>query len=312
MRPIRKFIPKPVRNFLLGCAAKTGFAVGKVMPRGIGLALFSFLGSLCYCLLSRDRKLTINNLRFIFGQEWSEKKIRATARAVFRSLGKNLFDAVNLSAMTQQKFDAIVSHDSIDGMNAAKVGGKGAVLITAHLGCFEMLLHFFGRKGFNGIIIGRPFKNPAVDEVVRKMRRSGPGVEYMDRSESSRKIVRMLQQGKMLGVLVDQDTKVEGVFADFLGHTAFTPSGAVRFAMKFKIPIFILLTARLDNNKHHVFISPELAYINTGDFAADLQFMVQQVNDIICDYIRKFPEQWVWMHERWKTKPPPEEEGADK
>jgi len=306
VRPIRKFIPKPVRHFLLGCAVKTGFAVGRVTPRGIGLALFSFLGTLCYYLLSRDRKLTVSNLRFIFGQEWSEKKIRATAKAVFKSIGKNLFDAVNLDTMRDKKFDATISHDSLDGMSAAKAGGKGAVLITAHLGCFEMLLHFFARKGFNGIVIGRPFKNPAVDEVVRKMR-SGPGVEYMDRSENSRKVVRMLQDGKMLGVLVDQDTKVEGVFADFLGHTAFTPSGAVRFAMKFKIPIFVSVTARINGNRHHVFISPELAYINTGDFEADLRFMVQQINDIICGYIRKFPEQWVWMHERWKTRPPTEE-----
>jgi KDO2-lipid IV(A) lauroyltransferase len=174
------------------------------------------------------------------------------------------------------------------------------VLITAHVGCFEMLLHFFSRKGFGGIVVGREFKNRAVDEVVRKMR-SGPGIVYMDKSENSRKVVRMLQEGRFMGVLVDQDTKAEGVFADFLGHKAFTPSGAVRFAMKFGIPIIVSVTARLPGNKHHVYVSPILSYTDTGDFEADLLSNVRRVNDFIGDCIRKYPEQWVWMHERWKT-----------
>jgi KDO2-lipid IV(A) lauroyltransferase len=113
----------------------------------------------------------------------------------------------------------------------------------------------------------------------------------------------MLRQGKIFGVLVDQDTNVEGVFADFLGRMAFTPSGAVRFAMKFDIPIFVFITVRMPGDKHHVYISDELAYLDTGDFEADLALNMQRINDIICSHIRKHPEQWVWMHERWKTRP---------
>jgi KDO2-lipid IV(A) lauroyltransferase len=305
VRPLRKFIPKRVRHFFLGWAARIGFALGRMLPRRAGLVFFSCLGALCYYLLSRDRKRTLDNLRFVFGGEWSEKKIRATAKAVFMSLGKNLFDAIKLDTLSAEKFDETITHDSLDSMESAKRGGKGGVLITAHVGCFEMLLHFFSRKGFGGIVVGREFKNPMVDEVVRRMR-SGPGIVYMDKSENSRKVVRMLQEGRFMGVLVDQDTKVEGVFADFLGHQAFTPSGAVRFAMKFGIPIIVSVAARLPGDKHHVFVSPALENIDTGDFEADLATNVQRVNDIICGYIRKYPEQWVWMHERWKTKPPQE------
>lgn len=307
---MKKIFPKKFRHFLLGWAARLGFALGKVIPRRIGLALFSAVGTVCYYLLAKDRKRTVKNLRFVFGKEWSERKIRATSKAVFSMLGKNLFDALHLDTMRAKKFNQTISHDSLDSMAAAREGGKGAVLITAHAGCFEMLLHFFARKGFNGIVVGRAFKNPAVDEAVRKMR-SGPGVEYIDRSEDSRKIVRMLRQGKMMGALIDQDTKVEGVFADFLGHPAFTPSSAVRFAMKFDIPIIVSLAARLDGDKHHVFISPQLTYTKSGDFEADLVSVIRQINDIISSHIRKFPEQWVWMHERWKTKPP-KPDGVDK
>jgi KDO2-lipid IV(A) lauroyltransferase len=112
----------------------------------------------------------------------------------------------------------------------------------------------------------------------------------------------MMRQGKVMGVLIDQDTRVEGVFADFLGHPAFTPSSAVRFATKLGIPIFVSVTARLPDDKHHVYVSKELIPVNTGDHKADLAANIQKINDIIGEYIRKHPEQWVWMHERWKTK----------
>jgi KDO2-lipid IV(A) lauroyltransferase len=265
------------------------------------LALFSFLGTACYYILRTDRKITNSNLRFVFGNDWDNKKIRAVSRAVFRSMGKNLFDAVHLGAAKADTFDGIVSHDSLYNIAQACGRGKGIVAITAHLGCFEMLLHLFARRGLACFAVGRAFKNPDIDDAVRKMR-SGPDIEYVDRSESSRRIVRLLRQGKVMGVLIDQDTIVEGVFADFLGHPAFTPASAVRFAMKLGIPMFVAVTARVAGDKHHVYVSEELTPIDTGDINADLVANVQRINDIISGYIRKHPEQWVWMHERWKTK----------
>ncbi|MDR2694499.1 MAG: hypothetical protein LBB74_09850 [Chitinispirillales bacterium] len=301
MRPLRKFIPRRVRHRILGWMARAGFAIGRSLPRAVGLALFSFIGTVCYRVMGADRRTTVNNLRLVFGNEWNEKKIRAVSRDVFRSQGKNLFDAVHLSAAKADVFDKAVSHDSLYGIAQACGRGKGIVAITAHLGCFEMLLHLFTRRGLSCFAVGRAFKNPDVNEAVRKMR-SGPDIQYIDRSESTRKIVKLLRQGKVMGVLIDQDTNVEGVFADFLGHTAFTPSSAVHFALKLGIPMFVSVTARLPGDKHHVYVSEELIPIDTGDPKADLVANIRRINDIIGGYIRKHPEQWVWMHERWKTK----------
>jgi len=300
---LKKIFPRKFRHFLLGLLAKSGFATGKMLPRSIGLALFSAAGAVCYYLLPKDRKQTIRNLKIVFGEEWSDKKIRATAKAVFVSLGKNLFDAVHLKTVRAKKFYQAFTHDDLSCIAEVKKEGKGAVFITAHLGCFEMLLHYFARSGFDGVIVGRAFKNTAIDEVVRKMR-SGPGIEYIDRSEDPRKIVRRLREGKMMGALIDQDTNVEGVFADFLGYPAFTPSSAVRFAMKFGMPVIVSVTARTEGGKHHVFVSDRVTYVKTDDFEADLLSVIQKINGIIGGYIRKYPEQWVWMHDRWKTKPP--------
>jgi len=274
------------------------------MPRRLGLMLFSFFGMCFYYISYRERNRTLNHLKFIYGQEWSERKVKRVAVQVFKNAGKNLFDGVSLGSLSVEKLDKVVSCDS-DNFNAFKEAydkGKGVVGIVAHLGCFEMLLHLFSLKGMKSFAIGRKFKNAKVDEAVRAMR-SGPDIEYMDRSENSRKVIRFLQQGRVMGALIDQDTKVEGVFADFLGKTAFTPSGPVHIAMKFNIPAFVVVTARVKGDKHHVFVSEQLSLDNTGNFETDLVSNVQKANDIISSHINKFPEQWVWMHRRWATKP---------
>jgi KDO2-lipid IV(A) lauroyltransferase len=272
-----------------------------MMPRGLGLPLFSFLGTLVFYISDKERRRTIEHLEFIYGKEWDERKIKRTALAVFKNSGMNLFDGVHLACLTDDKLNKIVTHDSFEEVKNAYAKGKGVVAITAHVGCFEMQLHLYSRKGFKCFAIGRKFENEMVDDVVRKMR-SGPDMEYMDKSENPRNVIRSLQKGKMMGVLVDQDTKVEGVFAGFLGHESFTPSGPIRLAMKLDLPAFVGITARMPGNKHHLFITPPLTLDNTGNFEADLISNVQKVNDIISEYIHKFPEQWVWMHKRWATK----------
>ncbi|MFP4680323.1 MAG: lysophospholipid acyltransferase family protein [Chitinispirillaceae bacterium] len=303
---MKKWIPKRLRDDILSAAASAAYALGRSIPRPLGLWFFGLVGRLAYVFSRKERRRTLNHLRSVYGEFWDEKKIRTTALRVFSMLGKNMFDALCLSRMSAGQFDRTVTHDSLDEVRAAYDKGRGLFAITGHIGCFEMLLHFFARKGIRSFAIGRKFDDPRIDRVVRKMR-SGPGIEYMDRSESSRKIVRLLKEGRAFGVLVDQDTKVEGVFAEFLGRTAYTPSGPVRLAMKLDIPVFVLTTVRRENGTHHVFISKEVEMNNSGDFDKDLVSNVQKVNDLLCERIQKFPEQWVWMHRRWRTRPKQEE-----
>jgi KDO2-lipid IV(A) lauroyltransferase len=105
-------------------------------------------------------------------------------------------------------------------------------------------------------------------------------------------------------VLVDQDTPVEGVFADFLGIPAHTPSGPVKMAMKLDIPLFVVTSARQEDNTHHVFIDGPVALRKSDDFDEDLLHNVTMINSLICRTIRRYPSQWVWMHRRWRRTRP--------
>ncbi len=299
---MKRWIPKRLRDDFLSMLASVGYALGRSIPRSLGLFIFANVGRLFFLLSRKERRRTLHNLRMVYGQDYDPKWIARTALRVFSEAGKNLFDALSIPAMKEEAFERTITHDSLDEFREAYSRGRGVFVITAHLGCFEMLLHLFARKGFRCFAVGRKFDDPRIESLVRKMR-SGPDIAYMDRSESSRKIIRYLQEGRVFGALVDQDTKVEGVFADFLGKTAFTPSGPVRLAMKLDVPAFVVTTVRVGKNRHHVFLSKQLILENTGDFKTDLVKNVQKVNDIISDAIRRHPGQWVWMHRRWRTKP---------
>lgn len=295
---------KFIKNSVLYLCAKTAFAAALLLPRSPGLWLFGAAGRMAFLFPNREKTRTLEHLRLIFGGTWTEDKIRRTGRMVYASLGRNLFDAVKLSRCSATTFNAIVRHDDLAGFKKAFEAGKGVIVITAHVGCFELLLHFFARHGFKSFAIGQRSFDHRLDRLIRAIR-SGEDIDYMDRTESPRKIIRWLQEGKAFGVLIDQDTRVDGVFAQFLGRQAYTPSGPVRMAMRFKIPAIVATTARQPDNTHYVYLSRILEFVDTGDFEKDLTANVQLANDLICGTIMRFPEQWVWMHRRWKTQPPP-------
>jgi KDO2-lipid IV(A) lauroyltransferase len=293
---------KTLRNSLLASAAQVFYTLATLLPRSFGLWLFGAAGRAAFLFPNREKTRTLEHLRLIYGAAWSEEKIRTTARNVYRELGKNMFDAIYLSRTSPARFEALVRHDDLADFKKAYDCGRGVVVITAHTGCFEMLLHSFARYGFRSFAIGRRMFHPRLEGIVRTIR-SGEDIDYMGRDEGALKVVRQLKEGKIFGVLIDQDVRVEAVFADFLGRPANTPSGPMKIAMKFKIPVVVVTTARQPDNTHYIFVSKPLDLACTGDFENDLVKNVQIANDIICNTIRRFPEQWVWMHRRWKRKP---------
>jgi KDO2-lipid IV(A) lauroyltransferase len=299
---VLKSLSKSVRHTLLYWIGRAALAGIPLLPRSVGIPLFGMLGDLVFLFPTNDRRLTVEHLRAVFGATWSEEKIRRTAREVYRSLGRNAFDAVKLRSVPDTVFNRIVQHDDLTEIRAAVDEGRGVFVITAHLGCFEMLLQFFARHAMPCFAIGRKMFDPRIDHLVRTLR-SGPDIDYIDRDDSARAIIRFLKEGKAFGVLIDQDIRAEGVFGTFLGKTAFTASGPVKTAMRLRIPAFVVTTARRPDGTHHVFIGRRLSFADSGNFDNDLMRNVQMANDGICSAIMRFPEQWVWMHRRWHQQP---------
>ena len=275
--------------------------IGSILPRWFGVFFFGNLGRLFFLFPTPEKKLTIKHLRQIYKSKWTEKKILKTARMVYVNLGKNIFDMIFLSRLSDDKFNRIVKPDCMDEFDRAYSKSKGVIVITAHVGCFEMLLPFFARKGYRSFALGQKVYDNRIDEMISEAR-TGPNMEYLHRSDNPREIIRRLKEGKAFGVLLDQDTSVEGVFARFLGKLAFTPSGVVKLATKYSTPVFVALTRRDDDGIHRVCVN-RLCFRTTGNLDEDIVRNAQMVNDIISDTIDKYPSQWVWMHRRWHHQP---------
>jgi Kdo2-lipid IVA lauroyltransferase/acyltransferase len=272
-----------------------------ILPRKFGLWLFGLFGRLFYLFPSVDKSLTIKHLTEVYGAAWTPDQIRKTARNVYSNLAKNMFDALYLNRLSKDEFNKIVITDDLGSVRREYQNGQGLICVTAHTGCFEMLLQYFVRQGFKSFAVGQKLYDERVDRIITA-NRTGLNMEYIRRDENPRNIIRKLREGKAFGVLIDQDTSVEGVFADFLGKPAYTPSGAVKLAMKLKIPLFVFTTARQPDDTHRVYVSPRLKFTSSGDFERDLLKNVETVNRVICATIEKYPDQWVWMHKRWNTK----------
>ena len=293
---------KYIRNTLLFLSAKLAFYLALVLPRTLGLIFFGAIGRIIFLFPNREKTNTLNHLKLVFGNEWTEEKIRETAQMVYASLGKNMFDAVKLSRSSEKTFNSIVRHDDLEEFKKAYGEGRGMFAITAHAGCYEMLLHFTARHGFKSFAIGRKSLDQRLDSLISELR-SGRDIDYMDRDDSARKVVRFLKEGRVFGVLIDQDILVEGVFCTFLGKAAFTATGPFKLAKRLNSPVFVFTTARQPDNTHHVYLSKRLEFANTGNEEADIKAVIQTANDFISCSIKRFPEQWVWMHRRWRQQP---------
>jgi KDO2-lipid IV(A) lauroyltransferase len=276
--------------------------VTRRLPRPLGLWMFARIGLLVYLLNPTDRRRTLAHLQLIFGEQYHERRIPAMAHAVYRHLGRNLFDALYLSRNPDRFCERFVTADDCSELEEAYRQGKGLICITGHTGCFEMQLHYMAYRGFQSFAVGQKVYDPRLDRYVTALR-SGPKITYMHRNGSSREILRLLKAGQIFGVLVDQDTSLEGEFVPFLGRPAHTPSAPMRIAMRFKVPVFVVTTARRPDNTHHVAVKGPLVLADTGDFEQDLKTNLALVNEILSAAILANPEQWVWMHRRWRQQP---------
>jgi Kdo2-lipid IVA lauroyltransferase/acyltransferase len=175
--------------------------------------------------------------------------------------------------------------------------------VTCHVGAFELQIANMTLRGLNPLIVGTPLKDPRLNELLFSSRSAHGGIA-VERGKEGMKLVKGLLQGGTVALLIDQDTKVKSRFVNFFGMPASTPAGVALLALKTKaavVPSYIHYNKA--DGKQHMYLLPEFPLIDTGNEENDLVANTQLYTSFIEDAIRKHPTQWVWMHERWKTKP---------
>jgi len=274
----------------------------RLLSRKAAFKLFEKLGQFSYYVISDARNKMIAHLTIAFGDQKSPEAIRKMAKETFVNLGRNAVDAIRLPIYSLKDLEKIVVAGGLDVLDQIRAAGRSIILITGHIGSWEVLAGYIAMKGYPLYVVGARLYDPRLDRLLLKMRKSG-GYINIPRGGSTKYLLQILNRPNLLGLLMDQDTRVAGTFVEFFGKPAYTPVGPVILAEKTGaalIPIFIQLDRTYT---HQIKILPEFKMTFTGDKRKDVIRNTQGLTKRIEDFIRRVPTQWVWMHERWKTRP---------
>lgn len=271
-----------------------------------GIKLGKCLASIPFYLLTKEREKTLRSLQLAWGDEKTPQELRQVAIASYQNLGKSCMELLNLPKLDKSGLQRLVKFEGQENLDAALAQGKGALCITAHLDNWELLAAYVASLGkYKVNVIARRVNNERANEALLKLR-SQLGVNTILRESgfsSQKQIIRALNNNELLGILMDQDTKVDGVFVDFFGRPAYTPVGPVALSMATGAPIIPVFITRQPDDIHKLTFYPIYQMKSTGDKETDIITNTAALNKIIEEQIRKVPDQWVWMHQRWKRQP---------
>ncbi len=277
-------------------------AIANLIPRQAWLFFCGGLARTIGYLLPRYRKLSEQHLTIAFGNEKSPGEIKRMALDMFTMLGKNAGDALRASPIsTLAELNKVVVMKGFENYAAADRKGKGVVFIASHLGAFELQITSMALRGLNFMVIGTPLKDKRLNELMWKHRNKN-GTNYVERDKANFAMLKVLKAGGSVALLIDQDTKVKSTFVNFFGRPASTPIGAAMLAMKTGAAVMPAFSHLGEDGMQHIEILPEIPIRITGNEEDDIQYNTQVFTGFIEERIRKYPTQWVWMHERWKTK----------
>lgn len=284
--------------------ARLGAAIPLILPRRLALAFARGVGLLAYALIGVQREKILANLRFAYRGEKTEKQVRGIARKVMGNLLETFVDFLRFAKLSREKAAAF-----IDAGNAYRLckdilqEGNGLIIMTAHIGNWDLLAGTFGLQGFKGAVVGRRIYYEPYNQWIVGLRRS-VGVETIYHTEAVRQVHYHLKRGEIVGLLPDQDIdRIRGIFVDFFGKPAYTPVAPVKFALASGTPILPAFMIRMPGDRYKLVLGEVIRPRMDGDRDVTVRKYTEAWMRSFEKIIREYPEQWGWMHDRWRTTP---------
>jgi KDO2-lipid IV(A) lauroyltransferase len=284
----------PLADIILKCFS----AIPRKLRRKFLIGMFR----LFYYLSPRQRFITIHNLRCAFPEK-SVDEIIATAKGVYRTLGTVAADFFDIPSLTKENIGDLVEVEGLGYLEKALEKNRGVLLFGAHFGNWELSVIVISLLLKPVVVIYRPLDSSILNDLVALVR-SSTGNTPLPKERAARQMLRSLKRNEILGILMDQNVAwYEGVFVDFFGRPACTTNGLALLALHTEAPVIPGYIVRLENGKYRLVLKEEMQLIRTGNEDADILINTQNVTKVIEDTVREYPDQWLWIHQRWKTKP---------
>ena len=260
-------------------------------------------GAAAFSLAGRLRKVGLRNLSLAFPEKSIEDRTRILAE-LFRNLGWLLAEFCQMPRYTQANTRKFVRYEGLEHYLAAKAKGKGVLIVTGHLGAWELSSFYHSLMDHPMSMVIRRLDNPLVDRLVNRIR-CLHGNRVLHKDDFARGLLGAMRNGDTVGILMDTNmTPPQGVFVPFFGQLACTASGLARVALKTGaavLPGFMLWEE--GESKYVLHFGPEIELSATGDDEKDALENTARFTAVIEEYVRRYPTQWLWVHRRWKTRP---------
>src|ERR1700752_5364900 len=274
-----------------------------ILPRPLSRAFAIAISQLVYLFHFRLRQVGMRNLEMVFPEK-SVAERKRILRGEFTSLGRQLAELCHFPRYTPENVDQVVAYDGLENYERAYARGKGVLFLTAHFGGWELSAFAHSLHGHWVNIVMRPMDNQYLDRMLQSYR-TMYGNKVVPKDDFVRGLLAAMKAGETVGILMDTNmTPPQGVFVDFFGIQACTASGLARIALRTDaavVPGFTIWDESL--GKYRLRFDPVLELIRTGNLEADIVSNTQMFTKVIEDYVRKYPEQGLWVHRRWKTRP---------
>lgn len=273
------------------------------LPRSVAKSFAVAVMRFFYLLLPRLRKTAEINLRIAF-PDWSEAQRKSVIRGMLRNLGWMAAEFARFPKYTKQNIDQVIVLDCHENFLEGQRRGKGVLYLTGHIGAWELSSFAHALYGYPLHYMARPIENRRIDALVNAYRCLS-GNQPIFKNESARVTLKVLKEAGTIGILADQNTMPqEAVFVDFFGKVASTTTGIARLALHADaavVPGYAVWDETL--GKYRLRFEPAMELMRTGDAERDILENTRKFTKVLEDIIRKYPEQWVWVHGRWNTRP---------
>ena len=278
------------------------FFAFRLIPLGLRRRLFKAVFRLFYHASVKQQIIALHNLRNAFPEKGFEE-VEAIAKGVYRHLALVMAELFEMPYITRETLHEWADVEGLEHLEKAFAQGKGVLSVVAHFGNWELMTVAVPLVARPMKIVYRPLDNPVMDNLLGWVR-TKHGNSLIPKGGAGRRIVRSLRENNVIGILSDQNVAAdEGVFVNFFGRLACTSVGTAVLALQSGAPVLPAFMPRMPDGRYKLLILPAVEIARTDDYESDLIVTTQRFTKVVEDVVRQYPDQWFWIHQRWKTKP---------
>ncbi len=273
------------------------------IPLPLGRFMGKMLGIAFSLFPMRRTRASLDNIQKSLGRTLGLKEAKSLNRRVLLHFAQVLFEVPHILKMNNRNLEKYVTFLHEENFHNALRKGRGAFLLTGHFGNWEIMSAAISLRFGSLSVVARPFDFRPLDRVMNNLR-TRFGAEIIPKQKAMRSLLNRIRQKRVVGILLDQNVDwYAGVFVKFLGRWACTNKGLTLLALKTGAPVIPTFSVRDADGRYRIIFEKEIPLVRTGDKTRDVEENTTLFTRAIETYIRRYPEQWLWFHMRWKTRP---------